>query len=57
MHLTSMGCERNAMSQPEIDSAVGFEKTHHHVSPRMLQLLKRLVLGGAKLRKSGNALL
>ena len=56
-HLTSMGCEIDVVLQPEIDWAVGFEKSHHRVSLRMLQLLTRVVLGGAKWRKSGNALL
>jgi hypothetical protein len=57
MHLTRMDCERNVVLQPEIDWAVGFEKTHHRVSLMMLQLLTMLVLGGAELRKSGNAML
>ena len=56
-HLTSMGCEMDVVLQPEIDWAVGFEKRHHRVSLRMLQPLTRVVLGGAKLRKSGIALL
>jgi hypothetical protein len=52
-----MGCEIDVVLQPEIDWAVGFEKSHYRVSLRKLQLSTRLVLGGAKLRKSGNALL